>query len=44
MLAAVQILTVILVALAMVPALAHALELPGNMRLSKEGYLAAQRI
>lgn len=39
-----QILTVILVALAMVPAVAHALELPGKMRLTKDAYFAVQRI
>ena len=39
-----QILTVILVALAMAPALAHALELPGKMRLTKEAYFAVQII
>ncbi len=39
-----QILTVILVALAMAPALAHALELPGKMRLTKEAYFAVQTI
>jgi hypothetical protein len=44
MLTAVQIVTVILVALAMVPALAHALELPGKMRLTQEVYVAVQRI
>src|SRR5438270_856714 len=40
----VQVLTVILVALAMVPALAHALELPGKMRLTKDAYVATQSI
>ncbi len=39
-----QVLTVVLVALAMVPALAHALELPGKMRLTKDAYFAVQRI
>jgi hypothetical protein len=39
-----QILSTILVALAMAPALAHALELPGKMRLPKESYLAVQPI
>jgi hypothetical protein len=36
--------TLIVVALAMVPVLAHALELPGKMRLGKENYFAVQRI
>lgn len=35
-----QILTVMLVAVAMALALAHTLELPGKMRLSKETYYA----
>jgi hypothetical protein len=39
-----QVLTVILVVLAMAPALAHALELPGKMRLTKDAYLAMQPI
>lgn len=39
-----QILTVVLVAVAMVLAHAHALELPGKMRLSKETYYAMQAI
>lgn len=39
-----QVLTVLLVALAMAPALAHALELPGKMRLTKEAYFAVQTI
>ena len=39
-----QVLTVILVAVAMVLALAHALELPGKMRLDKETYCAMQSI
>src|SRR6266581_4714287 len=39
-----QILTVVLVALAMIPAVAHALELPGKMRLGKDIYFAVQRI
>jgi hypothetical protein len=41
---ALQVLTVFLVAVAMTLALAHALELPGKMRLSKEQYLATQPI
>lgn len=36
--------TLILVAIAMALSLAHALELPGKMRLSKENYLAVQQI
>ena len=35
-----QILTVILVAVAMALALAHSLELPGKMRLDKEGNIS----
>jgi hypothetical protein len=42
MLDAFQIATLLLVALAMATAVAHALELPGKMRLSKETYLAVQ--
>src|SRR5579859_3903724 len=39
-----QILAVLVVAIAMALALAHALELPGKLRLSKEQYLAVQPI
>jgi hypothetical protein len=39
-----QIVTVILVAVAMALALAHALELPGKMRLDKKTYYAVQPI
>jgi hypothetical protein len=39
-----QVLSVCLVAVAMSLALAHALELPGKMRLSKEAYVATQPI
>jgi hypothetical protein len=39
-----QILTTVLVAVAMVPALAHALEYPGKMRLSRDAYLTVQPI
>lgn len=39
-----QTLTAILIAVAMAMALAHALELPGKMRLSKETYFAVQPI
>lgn len=41
---ALRVLTVTLVAVAMALALAHAFELPGKMRLSKEQYLTIQRI
>jgi hypothetical protein len=41
---ALQILCLILAALAMVPALAHVLELPGKLRLTKEAYFAVQPI
>ena len=39
-----QILTLILIALVMVPALAHVLELPGKLRLAKEAYFTVQPI
>ena len=39
-----QVLTLILVVLAMVPALAHGLELPGKLRLTKDAYFAIQPI
>ncbi len=39
-----QILTLLLVVLAMSPALAHALELPGKMRLSREAYTTMQPV
>ena len=39
-----QVITVFLVAVAMSLALAHALELPGKMRLNRETYLAVQGI
>jgi len=39
-----QILTTILVAIAMTPALARALEFPGKMRLSRDAYLTVQPI
>jgi Domain of unknown function (DUF1772) len=39
-----EVLTVLLVATAMGLALAHALELPGKLRLSPETYLQVQRI
>jgi hypothetical protein len=39
-----QLATVILAVVAMVPALAHALELPGKMRLTREAYMVVQPI
>lgn len=39
-----QIIAVVLVAIAMALSLAHALELPGKMRLDKDTYLAVQKI
>jgi hypothetical protein len=39
-----QIICVIVAAVALVPALAHALEMPGKMRLPKEAYFAVQTI
>jgi hypothetical protein len=44
MLAGAQIVTLLLVALAMATAVAHALELPGKMRLPRDTYLAVQSI
>ncbi len=44
MLEALRIVTVILVVLAFAPALAHALELPGKLRLSHDAYVVTQRI
>ena len=44
MLASIQIVTLMLVALAMATAVAHALELPGKMRLPRDTYLAVQSI
>jgi hypothetical protein len=44
MLPTLQIVTLVLVALAMACAVGHALELPGKMRLPKETYLAVQPI
>jgi hypothetical protein len=40
----IQMLSLIFVAVAMVPALAHGLELPGKLRLAKDAYLAVQPI
>jgi hypothetical protein len=39
-----QIASIVLVAAAMTPALAHALEYPGKLRLRKEAYVATQQI
>ena len=39
-----QVVTVLLVTLALVPSLAHALELPGKLRLDKAAYLTVQPI
>ena len=39
-----EVITMFLVAVAMSMALAHALEYPGKMRLSRETYLATQTI
>ena len=39
-----QVVSMVLVAVAMAQALAHALELPGKMRLGKDTYLAVQQI
>lgn len=39
-----EILTVVAVAVALAQALAHAMELPGKLRLSREHYLATQSI
>lgn len=44
MLVSTQIVTLLLVALAMATAVAHALELPGKMRLPRDTYLAVQTI
>jgi len=44
MLETLRIVTVILVVFAFAPALAHALELPGKLRLSHDAYFATQRI
>ncbi len=38
------IVTVLIVVLATVPSVAHALELPGKMRLSKDDYATMQRV
>jgi hypothetical protein len=44
MLHAMQIVTIVLIALAMAPALAHAFEFPGKRRLDRERYVAVQAI
>ena len=44
MLTVLQIVTILVVAVAMALSLAHALELPGKMRLSKEAYYTVQPI
>jgi hypothetical protein len=44
MLYTVEIISILLVALAMAPALAHLLEFPGKSRLTKEAYLTVQPI
>lgn len=44
MVKAFHVFTLLLVAIAMALSLAHALELPGKLRLSKETYLAVQEI
>jgi hypothetical protein len=41
---ALQILSATLAAIALAPALAHALELPGKLRLARENYLTVQTI
>jgi hypothetical protein len=41
---ALQVVFLILVVLAMVPAFAHALELPGKLQLTKDAYFAVQPI
>ena len=40
----IQVTAIILVAVAMALSLAHALELPGKMRLGKEAYISTQKI
>ncbi len=44
MLGVMQVVTLILVGVALVPALAHVLELPGKKRLTQDAYLAVQTI
>jgi Domain of unknown function (DUF1772) len=44
MLAAIQVASIVLTALAMAPALAHAFEFPGKKRLDRDGYVLVQGI
>jgi hypothetical protein len=44
MVVALQVLSLVLVVIALVPALAHALELPGKLRLGKDAYFTVQPI
>jgi hypothetical protein len=44
MLPVLQVVTLLFVAVAMTCALAHALELPGKLRLSRDAYLTVQRV
>jgi hypothetical protein len=44
MLLTLEIVTLVLVALAMAPAVAHAAEFPGKLRLSREAYFTVQQI
>jgi hypothetical protein len=44
MLRTLEVLAVLLVAISMALALAHAIELPGKMRLSKDSYLTTRSI
>lgn len=44
MLQTIEIISILLVALAMAPALAHVLEFPGKSRLTKDAYLTVQPI
>lgn len=44
MIIALQVVALTLVALALTPALAHALEFPGKLRLAEQDYLATQTI
>lgn len=44
MLQTVEVVSILLVALAMAPALAHVLEFPGKSRLAKDAYLTVQPI
>ncbi|HWF08813.1 MAG TPA: anthrone oxygenase family protein [Bryobacteraceae bacterium] len=44
MLQAIQIISILLIALAMIPAVAHLLEFPGKSRLGRDAYLTVQPI